>query len=225
MLSSHEQRSGKKNQAKARSCGPKWLSARQSSEFQAHCSACNYSAPHRIADDGNDGYWSFEHALTPEFNPETGECQINAREKYLRKHGRRILPAVCAKTPPRIPTPFGQHQVESDTYPQLHAPRFNIGYTPRLSKNYAKQSISITKQRASNPFIYTKDESLDPRFWNQFHMDFYTSVCLRSKNPHITPVHAIDWDHMANMEMVVCDNVIEACEAFGLKEIMAFRYD
>jgi len=99
---------------------------------------CNYSAPHRTADDGNDGYWSFEHALTPEFNPETGECQINAREKYLRKHGRRILPAVCAKTPPRIPTPFGQHQVESDTYPQLHAPRFNIGYTPRLSKNYAK---------------------------------------------------------------------------------------
>jgi len=115
--------------------------------------------------------------------------------------------------------------VESDTYPQLHAPRFNIGYTLRLSKNYAKQSISITKQRASNPFIYTKDESLDPRFWNQFPMDFYTSVCLRPKNPHITPVHAIDWDHMANMEMTVCDNVIEACEAFGLKEIMAFRYD
>ena len=56
-------------------------------------------------------------------------------------------------------------------------------------------------------------------------MDFYTSVCLRPKNPHITPMHAIDWDHMANMELAVCDNVIEACEAFGLKEIMAFRYD
>src|SRR6266540_1794594 len=27
------------------------------------------------------------------------------------------------------------------------------------------------------------------------------------------------------MEMAVCDNVIEACEAFGLKEIMAFRYN
>jgi len=160
--------------------------------------------------------------MTPEFNPATGECQIDAREKYLRKHGRTILPAVCARTPPRVPTPFGQHQVEWDTYPQLHAPRFNIGYAPRLSQNYAKQSITVTKQRASNPFIYTKDESLDTRFWNQFHMDFYTSVCLRPKNPHFAPTHAIDWDHMASMEMIVCDSVIEACEAFRLKEIMAF---
>ncbi len=163
--------------------------------------------------------------MTPEFNPATGECQIDAREKYLRKHGRTILPAVCARTPPRVPTPFGQHQVEWDTYPQLHAPRFNIGYAPRLSQNYAKQSITVTKQRASNPFIYTKDESLDTRFWNQFHMEFYTSVCLHPKNPHIAPMHAIDWDHMASMEMTVCDSVIEACEAFGLREIMAFQYN
>ena len=56
-------------------------------------------------------------------------------------------------------------------------------------------------------------------------MDFYTSVCLRPKNPHIVPMQAIDWDHMANMELAVCDIVIEACEAFGLKEIMAFRYN
>ncbi len=38
-------------------------------------------------------------------------------------------------------------------------------------------------------------------------------------------MQAIDWDHMANMELAVCDSVIEACEAFGLKEIMAFRYN
>ena len=34
---------------------------------------CNYSAPHQTVADDNDGYWSFEHVLTPEFNPETGE--------------------------------------------------------------------------------------------------------------------------------------------------------
>src|SRR6266540_7069025 len=56
-------------------------------------------------------------------------------------------------------------------------------------------------------------------------MDFYTSVCLHPKNPHIVPMQAIDWDHMANMELAVYDSVIEACEAFALKEIMAFRYN
>src|SRR6266540_1991523 len=155
------------------------------------------SAPHRISPDGSDGYWNFEHALTPELNPETGEVQINAREKYLRKHGRRLQPEVCPRTPQHIPTAFGRYQVECVTFPQLHGPRYNIGFVPRLPRNYSKQSLSVTKERESNPFIFTKDESLDQRLWNQFHLDFYTSVCLRPKNPHISTMKAIDWDHMA----------------------------
>src|SRR6266540_7133459 len=42
------------------------------------------SAPHTISPDRSDGYWNFEHALTPEVNPDTGEVQINTRERYLR---------------------------------------------------------------------------------------------------------------------------------------------
>ena len=155
-------------------------------------------------------------------HPDTGEIQIDAREKYLRKHGRRLQPEVCPRTPQHIPTAFGQHQVECDIFPQLHGPRYNIGFVPRLPRNYSKQSLSVTKERESNPFILTKDESLDPRFWNQFHQDFYTSICLRPKNPHIATMKAIDWDHMANKNSPVCDSVIEACERFGLKEIMGF---
>ena len=81
------------------------------------------------------------------------------------------------------------------------------------------------KQRTYNPYTYSKDESLNHRFWNQFHMDFYTSVCLRPKKPHIVPMQAIDWDHIANMEVEICDRVIDACEEFGIKELMGFRYD
>ena len=132
---------------------------------------------------------------------------------------------MCPRTPQHIPTAFGQHQVECDTFPQLHGPRYNIGFVPRLPRNYSKQSLSVTKERESDPFIFTKDESLDPRFWNQFHQDFYTSICLRPKNPHIAFMRAIDWDHMANKNSRVCDSVIEACEAFGLKEIMGFWYN
>src|SRR6266508_2564446 len=112
--------------------------------------------PHRISPDGSDGHWNFEHALTPEVNPDTGEVQINARKKYLRKHGRRLQLEVCPRTPQHILTAFGQHQVECDTFPQLHGPRYNIGFVPRLPRNYSKQSLSVTKERESDPFIFQR---------------------------------------------------------------------
>src|SRR6266540_4274519 len=130
-----------------------------------------------------------------------------------------------ALTPERIPVPFGQHQVQYDTYPQMQPPRQVPGYIPRLSRNYSQQSLSVTKERESNPFIFSNDEALEQRFWNQFHQDFYSSVCLRPKHPHIATMEAIDWEHMANKEYQVCDNVIEACEAFGLRDIMGFKYN
>ncbi len=183
------------------------------------------SPAHRVSPDGSDGQWTFEFALTPERNPQTGEVQINDRELYLRKHGRRIQPAVCPRTPEKIPVSFGQHQIQWDTYPQLQHPRQAQGYVPRLPRNYSQQSISVTKERESNPFTFSKDEGLDQRFWTQFHQDFYSSVCLKPKHPHIATMEAIDWEHMANKKSQVCDNVIEACEAFGLRDIMGFKYN
>ncbi len=108
---------------------------------------CNFNAPHRVASDGSDGVWNFEYALLPDTNPETGEVQIDDRERHLRKHGRRIQPAVCPSTPPHIPVPFGPHQVECETYPQLHGPRVPHEFTPRLPKSYKQQSLSVTKER------------------------------------------------------------------------------
>ena len=70
-----------------------------------------------------------------------------------------------------------------------------------------------------------KDEMLDRCFWNQFYSDFYTSVDFRPKKPQIAPMQAIDWGHIANMNKGICDRVIEACKAYGIKELMGFRYD
>ena len=150
------------------------------------------SPSHRVSPDGSDGHWTFEFALTPERNPQTGEVQIDAREQYLRKHGRRLQPGVCPRTPKQIPVEFGQHQVQYDTYPQMQPPRQVPVYVPRLSRNYSQQSLSVTKERESNPFTFSKDEALEQRFWNQFHQDFYSSVCLRPKHPHIATMEAID---------------------------------
>src|SRR5438132_8781053 len=37
---------------------------------------------------------------------------------------------------------------------------FYLVFTPRLPKSYKQQSLSVTKERETNPFIFTKDESL-----------------------------------------------------------------
>src|SRR5438105_2893626 len=47
------------------------------------------------------------------------------------------------------------------------------------------------------------------------------SILLCVSGPSIL----IDWEHMANKKSQVCDNVIEACEAFGLRDIMGFKYN
>src|SRR5438132_8461133 len=40
-------------------------------------------------------------------------------------------------------------------------------------------------------------------------------------------ISTLQWtfDHIANMNMGICDRVIEACEEFSIKELMGFRYD
>src|SRR6266508_2342061 len=100
--------------------------------------------------------------------------------------------------------------------------RVDPAYAPRKPKSYYKQSVSVTKKRSYNPFMTLKDETLDCRFWNQFHLDFYTSVDYRVKKPQIAPMQAIDWDHIANLKKGICDLVIDACEAYGIKELMGF---
>src|SRR5438128_10918332 len=103
---------------------------------------CN-SLDHRVLLNGSDGQSTFEFALTHEWNPQTGEVQIDAREQYLRKHGRRLQPGVCPRTPKQIPIEFGQHQVQYDTYPQMQPPRQVPAYVPRLLRNYSKYSLSV----------------------------------------------------------------------------------
>jgi len=122
------------------------------------------SARHWVGPDGSDGFWSLEEAYIDTFNPATRELQIDERERSLRRYGRRILPGVCPSTPRSIPTPFDQHQVQADFFPQLRAPQVQMGYTPRLPKSYAKQSIAVTKQRAYDPYLASKDEILDKHF-------------------------------------------------------------
>ena len=49
--------------------------------------------------------------------------------------------------------------------------------------DYMKKAAKCKKDRGEDPYGYEKSVA-DPRFWNEFHADFYESVILTKKNCH-----------------------------------------
>jgi hypothetical protein len=110
--------------------------------------------------------------------------------------------------------------------PKKRAPLVGLnGYDARLYINY-RQEVTKAKRirKQESPIIYSKDESIDDRFWMQFHADYYFSVFLSSDEP-IVEMQWIDWEYMKNKHDPDFDLVIRVCEKKGIKDLMGFRYD
>jgi hypothetical protein len=60
----------------------------------------------------------------------------------------------------------------------------------------------------------------DPRFWTLFQQDFYEAVIMNKSN-----MQWINWRAAASYGDPVMNEVIEACEAMGIKDFMSMRYD
>lgn len=68
-------------------------------------------------------------------------------------------------------------------------------------------------------------EGIDPRFWNEFHMDFYTSVVRNKKNKAlITAMKYVDWPYYEKDNDEAFKEAIDMCKEFGLYELMGFKY-
>ena len=152
-----------------------------------------------------------------------GERTQAQRDEEL--FGKKIDPRTCPQTPPRIDLDFGADQVIYQERQFLHEPLVNPGFDARLGKNYKNKASEVAKERKVDPFIFQKDESLDHRFWNQFHLDFYRSVILHSKHKAIVPMQYVDWKFMEDAQDPIFDKIIDKCTEFGMKELMGFKYD
>jgi hypothetical protein len=70
-----------------------------------------------------------------------------------------------------------------------------------------------------------KDLGVDYRFWNVFHSNFYTLVIFNNKKSKIVKMQYVDWEELREKNDPNFNQAIQACERFGLTDIMVFRYD
>jgi hypothetical protein len=95
--------------------------------------------------------------------------------------GRAIDPGVVRHSPIRIGVATMNRVLQRfpECAPRIHRPRERTPCIPRRSINYKVQSSDIRRMREENPFMLSKFEVVDDRFWSQFHKDYYESVCMK----------------------------------------------
>ena len=85
-----------------------------------------------------------------------------------------------------------------------------------------RMAESVRKLRDVDPYTGPKFNG-DPRFWTQFHQDFYTSVIIR-KEKITHEAQYVDWGYMRKKKNPIFDQVIAECKAKGIAHLMGFKH-
>jgi hypothetical protein len=80
----------------------------------------------------------------------------------------------------------------------------------------------MREKRKENSSLVEKEAGLDYRFRTTFQQDIYESVII-PKNKSVALSQWIDWNYMEEKYDRVFDEVVAACKANHLRDIMTFR--
>lgn len=92
----------------------------------------------------------------------------------------------------------------------------------RLRVSYLNRFRSVCEARMRMPYVVPRDMTIDYRFWNSFHLDYYVSTLFTAKNDRVLRMKYVDWEHIDRKEDKVLKNVVNVCKKFGLYELMGF---
>ena len=143
-------------------------------------------------------------------------------EENLERVGRTIPPGACPNTPPHLEE-FDRGYIRD--YPEeviMRCPA-NTHAPPMI--NYAGKQKLVEEARENNPYEQPKDLGIDYKFWNAYYSNFYASVIFNSKKSKIIKMQYVDWEEMKEKNEPEFNKVIQACENFGLSDLMSFRYN
>jgi hypothetical protein len=73
-----------------------------------------------------------------------------------------------------------------------------------------------------NPRLIEKEPGIDYRFHTAFQQDFYESVIITKTKP-ATISQWIDWTYMEAKHDAIFDEVVAACRAKHLRDVMSFQ--
>jgi hypothetical protein len=100
----------------------------------------------------------------------------------MQIEGRSIGPNIVAQSPIQIGLAtvnwmllFHQH-----ANPQMSGPQDQGGYQPSFSVDYSKRAGDLREQRRENPYKFVRNPSVNLRFWNRMHSDYYYKVIFKS---------------------------------------------
>jgi hypothetical protein len=80
----------------------------------------------------------------------------------------------------------------------------------------------VREKRKENPRLVEKESGIDYRFHTTFQQDFYETVII-PKNKPVVISRWIEWNYMEGKSDRIFDEVMTACRAKHLRDIMAFR--
>ena len=104
--------------------------------------------------------------------------------------------------------------------PTIRVPHKALGYA---ATSYKGKTQMVMEERVKDPRQVQKSAA-DYRFHTTFQQDFYETVIITKERP-VSESQWVDWNHMANQNDPIFDQVIAACERTHIKRLMGFKFD
>jgi hypothetical protein len=118
---------------------------------------------------------------------------------------------------------FDVEEVNPPNYVQMGTPIFKQPLNPdwRTKVSYKGKTELFWEKRKENPRLHTR-EATDYRFHTFFQQDLYESMIITKGKP-IAISQWIDWSYMENKHDLIFDDVVAACRAKHLRDVIAFK--
>jgi hypothetical protein len=118
---------------------------------------------------------------------------------------------------------FYVKEINPPNYIHMGTPTFtqpqNLGWRQKVS--YKGKTKVVREKRMENPRLHAR-ETTDYRFHTFFQQDFYKSIII-TKGKSVVISQWIDWSYMKNKHDLMFNNVVAACRAKHLRDVMAFK--
>jgi hypothetical protein len=119
---------------------------------------------------------------------------------------------------------FDVEEINPTSYIHMRTPTFRIPQNPdwRDKISYKGKMDLVREKRKENPWLVEKEPSMDYRFHMTFQWDFYESVIITKTRP-VAMSQWINWTYMEGKHDTVFDEVVDACRAKHLRDVMPFQ--
>jgi hypothetical protein len=119
---------------------------------------------------------------------------------------------------------FDIEEINPTSYLHMGTPVFWVPLNPdwREKISYKGKTDLVREKRKENLRLVEKKSGIDYRFHMTFQQDFYESVIITKTKP-VAISQWIDWTYMQGKHDAIFDEVVGACRAKQLRDVMAFQ--